>query len=264
MGAFGARCLRAVLTMLLLVAWVFPADIARAGDRHEGQPFHWNGRVAAGKVLEIRGINGGIRAGLAPGANAVVDAEKWGRRNDPDQVKIDVTEDAEGVTVCARYPKRWGGLSDCRGGGIGHNDVVVEFTVQVPAGVEVRLATVNGAIGATGLRNRVHARTVNGAVRVDTSDEAEVTTVNGSITARSVPRGGELAFRTVNGSIRLELPSGTNAHVSAHTVNGSISSDFPVTIRGGWIGRRLEGTIGRGGADLELHTVNGSIQLRQI
>jgi len=47
--------------------------------------------------------------------------------------------------------------------------------------------------------------------------------------------------------------------VRAETVNGDIESDFP-----GRLSRRhFSGTIGTGGHDLRVETVNGSIRLRK-
>jgi hypothetical protein len=230
-----------------------------------GQPFHWSGSLAPGKTLTVKGINGSIRAETSSGAQVVVDAEKWGRRGDPDAVKIQVEEGAGGVTVCARYPRRWGrGLADCGSSNV-RSDVHVDYTVRVPAGVRAVFTTVNGGIEANDLRGPVRARTVNGSVRLSTNDRADAKTVNGSIVARMKPRGaGDMEFASVNGSIRVELPSSAHANLRARTINGSIRSDFPVTIRGRWIGRRLNGQIGGGGAEVDIATVNGSISLRSI
>src|SRR5438552_4857708 len=68
------------------------------------QDFNWHGRLAAGKRLEVKGVNGDVRAVLASGAEAVVNARKQARRSDPDDVKIEVVESDEGVTICAVYP----------------------------------------------------------------------------------------------------------------------------------------------------------------
>ena len=239
---------------LLLAAGILPGFAA--ADRREGQPFHWSARLAAGKTLGVHGINGRIHVERGTGSEVVVDAETWSMRGDPGRVKVEVEETSRGVQIRARYPRQWGHL--------GADDVRVDFTVRLPAGVDVELGTVNGAIEAEGLQNRVTASTVNGAVRIETAGEAEARTVNGSITARATPRTGDLAFRTVNGSVRLELPAAASARVSAHTLNGSIRSDFPVRIHGGWIGHNMNGTLGAGAADLEIHTVNGSILLRRI
>jgi len=47
------------------------------------------------------------------------------------------------------------------------------------------------------------------------------------------------------------------------TLHGSISSDYPVQLSGRFGPRRAEGTIGRGGREIEMETVNGSIELRK-
>lgn len=239
---------------LFLVVGVLPT--IAAADRREGEPFHWSARMAPGKMLRVHGINGRIHVEQSAGAVATVDGEKWAMRGDPNRVRIEIEENDDGVSIRARSPRRWGAF--------GSDNVNVDFTVRVPAGVKLDLGTVNGSIEAEGLQNRVSASTVNGAIRIETGGEAEARTVNGSITARATPLSGDLAFRTVNGSVRLELPAESSARVSAHTINGSIRSDFPVRIRAGFIGHSLRGTLGEGGADLEIHTVNGSIQLRRI
>jgi hypothetical protein len=47
------------------------------------------------------------------------------------------------------------------------------------------------------------------------------------------------------------------------TVNGHVSSDFPMTVNGRISPRRITATIGRGGMRLDLSTTNGSIELRR-
>jgi DUF4097 and DUF4098 domain-containing protein YvlB len=69
-------------------------------------------------------------------------------------------------------------------------------------------------------------------------------------------------FSTVNGGIVLRVPSYLNAHLKASVENGNIESDFPITVTGTVSRRRVEGTIGNGGQELQVSTVNGSIRLR--
>jgi len=73
----------------------------------------------------------------------------------------------------------------------------------------------------------------------------------------------DLRFNTVNGSVTVLLPAGANADVEAATVNGSLESDFPLTIQGRFSNRRMRGTIGDGGHLLKLETVNGSVTIRR-
>ncbi|MGH7606721.1 MAG: DUF4097 family beta strand repeat-containing protein, partial [Gemmatimonadales bacterium] len=236
------------------------------------QDFRWSGRVAAGQRLEIKGVNGAVRAVAASGAEVVVTAAKHARRSDPDDVKIEVIEHEGGVTICAVYPTpsrarreniceagdRWSSSNE-------DNDVVVDFAVQVPAGVEFHGQTVNGEMAAEGLAADVEARTVNGSVRVTTSGVAEASTVNGSVYVEMgrADWTDELDFSTVNGRITLVLPATLSTDVRASTVNGDMETDFPLTVSGRFGPRRWRGTIGAGGRSLNLTTVNGGIRLKK-
>jgi hypothetical protein len=250
---------RAVPSALLLLA--LPA-LATAQD------FNWRGRIAPGQTLEIRGINGSIDA--SGGGAAEVRAVKTSRRSDPDSVEIKVIEHAEGVTICAVYPTPPDARrpNECRIGGGGSmstrdNDVQVNFVVRVPAGVKLSANTVNGGVNVRGLDADASAHTVNGSIKLQTDGRAEANTVNGSIEA-SMGRAdwdGRNAFKTVNGAIHLELPGDLSTEVRAQTVNGDIETDFPLTVRGRFSRRSLQGTIGGGGRELELETVNGGIRL---
>lgn len=244
---------------LLLLA----AGAARA------QEFRWEGTIPAGRTIEVVGVNGDIRAVHATGGTALVTADKGGR-GDHERVTIDVVESGGGVRICAVYPQKRGGTSNPCRDGHGHRDiddvdVTVDFTVHVPTGVELVAETVNGGIDGEGLRGDVQAATVNGGISVSSTGRVEASTVNGGIDAAS-GRGtweGTLEFSTVNGSIHLRLPADTGAEVEAETVNGGLSSDFPLTIEANqnWGPRRMVGTIGGGGGRLRLETVNGEIEI---
>jgi hypothetical protein len=236
-----------------------------------GDDFRWSGAVAPGKVLEIKGVNGGIKAGPASGSDVEVTARKSGRRSDPSEVEIKVVEHSGGVTICAVYPNpREARPNECQPGSGGRmnthdNDVNVEFTVRVPEGVRFVARTVNGAIEAEGLSADAEVYSVNGGLTVSSSGLARAETVNGSITA-ALGRAdwtGPLEMKTVNGTITVELPASTSARVRASTVNGGIDTDFPLTIAGRFGPRHVSGTIGSGGRDLTLETVNGGIHIRR-
>ncbi|HYG78927.1 MAG TPA: DUF4097 family beta strand repeat-containing protein, partial [Pyrinomonadaceae bacterium] len=223
-----------------------------------------------GATVEVRGINGGISAEPAEGGEVLVTATKSARRSDPRGVEIRVVEHAGGVVICAIYPNADGRASTCSPDGEGHsnirnNDVVVDFKVRVPRGVRFSGRTVNGNIETGALGADVDARTVNGSINISAAGVASAETVNGSITAHlgRADWSDELEFKTVNGAIMLNLPADTNAQVSAETLNGEISTDFPLTVLGRFSRRHLNGTIGSGGRELTLKSVNGSIQLRR-
>ena len=230
--------------------------------------FRWNGRVASGKTLEIKGVNGSIQVAPSSGDTVEVVATRRGRKNDPEAVRIVTVEHGGGLTICALYPSADRERENVCAAGDGgrmnvrNNDVNVEFSVRAPRGVKVVAKTVNGAVEAAGLDEDVEATTVNGSVKIETTGVARAETVNGSVNAvmGRADWNSDLEFKTVNGSIRVTLPSSVSTTVDAETVNGSISSDFAV--EGGRVARRrLTGTIGGGGRSMSLETVNGSITL---
>ncbi|HSM06799.1 MAG TPA: DUF4097 family beta strand repeat-containing protein [Longimicrobiales bacterium] len=235
----------------------------------ERQEFRWSGRVDAGDVLEIKGVNGPITAGRASGNEIEVVAVKTGRRSDPESVRIDVIEHGGGVTLCAVYPTPEGREeNECGVGSDGRssterNDVQVAWEVRVPADVRFRGRTVNGDVEATDLREDVDVATVNGDVEVTTAGFAEARTVNGSIRARMDGAPTEdVSFETVNGSITLDVDDGLDADLDAEWLNGSLETDIPFQLQGRMGRRSARGSLGDGGSLIRLRTVNGSIRIR--
>jgi len=72
---------------------------------------------------------------------------------------------------------------------------------------------------------------------------------------------GGVLVTTSNASITLRLPPSVSADIDASTSNGSITNEFEDSFRGRSDKRHLEGSIGSGGARLELATSNGRIQI---
>lgn len=255
---------------LMLVAVAGAAVLARPLAGQNPNEFHWKGKLAQGKTIWVKGINGRVSAILSSG-DVEVSAVKRARHSDPDEVKIEVVEQPDGVTICAVYPSYRYRENTCEFGEHSHsdvhdNDVEVDFTVSVPAGVRFSGSTVNGGVDVANLASDVEAHSVNGGIRISTSGYAEASTVNGSIVA-SIGRSNwtnTLDFHTVNGGITLDLPAGLSTEVRASTVNGDIITDFPITVTGRFGPRHMNGTIGSGGRELALDTVNGSITLRKI
>jgi hypothetical protein len=264
---------RALTTLVVLLALAGPA-LAQAPDE-----FHWSGTIDRGKTIEIKGVNGSVRAEWSPGAQVDVAADKHGRRSDPRDVRIEVVQEDGNVTICAVYPPpdSWFGLGDgrpneCRPGregrmNVGRNDVNVDFVVRLPEGVRFVGRTVNGSVVGDSLKSDVMLRTVNGRISLSTTGEGDAQTVNGSIEASlgGLAGSGRLEFKTVNGRINLRLPADASANLHAETVNGRFESELPLTVRSmGRRHRRVDGTLGAGGRELDLRTVNGGISLRLV
>jgi DUF4097 and DUF4098 domain-containing protein YvlB len=126
--------------------------------------------------------------------------------------------------------------------------------------------TVNGDVEAMKLSAPLALSTVNGSVRFSTSETGRAQTVNGSITGAlgRADWADTLEFKTVNGTITLTLPADVSTDLSAETLSGDVSTDFPLTATSRSSRRRVSGTIGAGGRMLSLRTVNGVIAVRRF
>jgi len=279
----GRRSLRAMIPALALLAVAGLVSISQAGSGTKTRTsktttdgvrtfdsFEWSEKIEVGKTLEIKGVNGDVHVMLSPGNVAEVKAVKHARKSDPDEVTVEVIRHKDGVTICAHYPAPYGKPeNECAPGAGGHmntqnNDVEVDFTVHVPAGVDIAARTVNGSIDADHLKSDGDFTTVNGSIDVSTTGLVDATTVNGSVIAE-IGRAkwtDPLELETVNGRIELTLPSSVSADVSAQTVNGDIVTDFPFTVSGKINRHKIHAKIGDGGGELSLTTVNGDIELR--
>jgi hypothetical protein len=142
----------------------------------------------------------------------------------------------------------------------------VSYRLSVPQGVRLSLNTVNGGISLRDVSGTVDLRTVNGGVDVDRA-AGRITgrTQNGGLDVRLAGTewdGEGLDLETSNGGVELVVPEGYNAELTTGTVNGGLDLDFPVTVQGR-IKKRIEVTLGRGGAPIRAMTTNGGISLRR-
>lgn len=258
--------MRILMAAALLASMALPPLGAQESGREE-KAFEWSGRLPDGAWLRIRNMNGEVRVAAGSSDRVEVVADKSWRRGDPRDVRFDVQRDGDSVTICAL----WYESSSCsatsyrsRSSGDHSNDVSVTFTVRVPRGVRIDVATVNGEVSIRDASAEVAARTVNGSVDVVTSrGPVSAKTVNGGIDVRvgQLDERGDMEFETVNGSISVELPAGFNGDIDMRTVNGELRSDFPLQLSGRISPRRLRATIGSGGREVRLRTVNGGIEL---
>jgi DUF4097 and DUF4098 domain-containing protein YvlB len=250
-----------LLMLLGLAPWV---ALSWGQDQDQGREFHWSGKLAAEQLVRVKNVNGNIDVEASGGDQVEVTAEKSGP--DADQVKIKVVTSGDGVVICSIYPSSSGSCSPSwRANHVRGNDTKVHFTIHMPKNLRFDGQNVNGDVNARGMGRFVRGESINGSVRVSTSAWAEGETVNGSIEAKigNADWSGALTFKSVNGSVRVELPDDLNADVKFKSLNGRISSDFPITINGGFIGHSAEGRVGKGGRELSIETVNGSVELKK-
>jgi VWFA-related protein len=100
---------------------------------------------------------------------------------------------------------------------------------------------------------------VNLAVSVPKSASLVVRGAEGGVSVEGLPRS--LSVETGAGGISLRLPPSAGTDLSARAVEGSISSQVPVTFFGALDAHSLDGKTGQGGAPVILRSASGSIEI---
>ena len=143
----------------------------------------------------------------------------------------------------------------------------VQVEIETPRDTALALSTRNGGIALDGVSGRTRFETSNGGVSlVDVSGDVQGRTQNGGVRVildGSRWEGEGLNVETTNGGVHMELPAGYNAELHTETNNGGLDIDFPITVRGRLsdVRRRVDTTIGNGGAPLRVRTVNGGVRI---
>ena len=263
--------MRTILGTLALTASI--ALPAAGQARQTDDSFKWTGSIRAGDWIHVDNLNGSVTVGPAIGSEVQVTAVKRWRRGDPALVRIEAKKVGESIVVCAL----WGERSTCdergahynqnRGDRNRNNDVNVEINVLVPRGVKVGAGTVNGSVTIDGATAAVEASSVNGEVDVSTSGgPVNAESTNGNVRARMGRVDGDepMSFTTVNGNVIVEFTGDFGGDVDLSTVNGSLNTNFEMTISGRLDPKHLRAHIGKpGGPRMKLETVNGSVELRK-
>ena len=241
-----------------------------AGPRIAGGTWTYRAKVAPKHWIWIRNTRGSVTVEPAKGDFVEISAAKSFRSSDTGAVRLMAEPYEGGVAVCAVWP---GGDSRCgpqQGDyemhGTHRNDVVVDFTVRLPANVRLGASTMVGDVRATGARAPLVLHTVSGEVDAATAQgPVQASSMNGGVRVRIDAFGdtGAVSLKTINGSVTAELPARLDAQVSAKTINGSIATDYGLAVNGKFMSHDIEGTLGRGGREVHLETVNGSIHLHR-
>jgi hypothetical protein len=155
--------------------------------------------------------------------------------------------------------------------------------VQVPQETALDLHSgdghirVDGTSGAAKLDTgdgHIEVRAFNGSLRAHTGDghmtidgvftDLELRTGDGHVDFTARP-GSKMnspwLIRTSDGRVEARLPQDLAAEVYAHTGDGHITLDLPVTVNGSLSRTRIRGTLNGGGPLLEISTGDGGIRL---
>ena len=236
-----------------LVAFLvaLPAQAEVTQDFHRTVSLPSNGRVS------LENVNGDVEITGWNRNEVQIDAvKKADDRQKLDAITIDVNAGSDSVDVQTKYPKHMFN---------NNNPGSVHYTLHIPQSARLdKVNLVNGALKLTKLSGEMKANLVNGTLTAtQLGGAADLATVNGTLDAdyTSFQNVREIKLQTVNGRCNLSLPRSANADISANSVSGDISTDFPLTVKGQFVGKSLSGQLGSGGAKIQLNTVNGSIHI---
>lgn len=219
--------------------------------RAEFRASYWlapNGRVA------IQNLYGDVQITAWDRDEVLVQAVKHstdaGRLNDA-QIVVDTSSGT--LSIRTQYT-----------GGDAEHPASVEYHIMVPRGANLEsVKLVNGGLSLSGMTGPVKASSVNGSIRAERMEgQVELSTVNGFLDAgfQRISRCKPILLSSVNGPIKISLPSGSGANVSAHNLSGGIDADFGHAWRAPG-GHRLEAAVNGGGTQIRVHNVNGGISI---
>lgn len=191
------------------------------------------------------------------------------------EVSLDATQDGGAVKLYVNGPFRC--HHDCAHSEHEGYSVQMNFQVQTPRNIAVKLNTVNGRIEVKEVSGKYSVHSVNGKIGMENVAGSGVArTVNGGVKVlyRDNPRENS-EFASVNGGIELYFSPNLSADFHFKNLNGGVFTDFPMTslpdasiqgeTRDGKFVYRghghIAGRIGAGGPEIKAENVNGSIRV---
>ncbi|HUC28760.1 MAG TPA: DUF4097 family beta strand repeat-containing protein [Candidatus Acidoferrum sp.] len=247
-----------------LCALLVLAIAAHASDRRGDvtEEFHQTYTLTPDGRVELDNINGDVHITSWDRNEVKVDAVKYAytkERLDEAQIEVDAGKDY--VSIRTQYRDHdlnfnWGSHNNPAG---------VEYTLTVPRMAQLdEIKLINGGLDVSGMSGEVRASCINGRLEAhDLAGRARLSTVNGRLEARFDQLDGrDLELNSVNGTVKLTIPSDSRAEVEANTVSGGIENDFGLHVNHHRIiGHDLRGELGSGGAHIHLQNVNGRIEI---
>jgi len=287
--------------LVLLLAWHARASTASADgagwqdddDSGSSMSLHEQETIrktfslpAAHKTLEVDNVFGSIVVTGGAGDQVQLVVEKTLRAESVErmaaakkEVKLDITEQPDLLKLYVDGPFRCHCDDGCDGwhGDRGYS-VKMDFTLQVPQNVDIKLRTVNsGRVQVKDVTGNFSVRNVNGGIEmVNVAGSGQARTVNGpvKVSFRENPRENS-EFGTINGNVELSFVRGLAADFRFKTFNGNIYSDFEMTSlpprpvqaeqHNGHFRYRSDrftgGRVGSGGPEIKADNLNGDIRV---
>ena len=266
-----ARSLTIALTTLLVAASLpVNAQSRRNGGRSDGcNNSGWDDRRASFCEVREETIGGSAPLDVDAGANGGIKVIGWDRgdvlvrsivRGSGD-TDADARRVVAGVHIETAAHIRATGPERDR-----NENWSVQFELHVPRRAQLTLSTHNGGISIDDFQGIAEFRARNGGVTLrNVGGDIKGETTNGGLTIDLTGDhwdGQGLDVSTHNGGIKMTVPERYSAQLETGTVNGRISTDFPVMVQGRF-DRELTTTLGSGGVKLRVMTTNGGVTIQR-
>jgi len=267
-----------------------PPPAYQGGAAERTERFSRRVRIGRNGRFSISNIAGDLVITAASGDEVSIDAVKRTRGDERELADVTIEVDASNNrvdvrTVYSSVPDRrrergrFGGDGRFRG-----NDWVrVDYTIAVPAAVEVDAKSVSGTVKITGVQGAVRAETISGGITTTATPNLEVaksvsgtveindiatdrsvaaTTISGALRGRNV-KARSLELRTVSGD--MALTDAASERIEAQSMSGSIDftgslargGRYDFNVHSGAIRLTLPDSVG---FHLDAVTFNGSIR----
>ena len=207
----------------------------------------------------------------------------------PAKTRVDVDTGGGGIDIsalegAARLETSGGGITVSRhtgpvdgetsGGGIEVKDVKGDVKIETSGG-GIEVSHVTGTLKATTSGGSIEVTDVSGDAAVETSGGSiDFDKAGGRVVAESSAGSVEIAFTPGNakggkietsaGSVSVKVDPSVGLEIEAEASGGGVSSDIPLKLRGSAGRSHLSGTMGSGGAKLEIETSAGSIEIGSL
>jgi hypothetical protein len=245
--------------------------------------------TAASKVLDVDNIFGSIEVTGGQGdqvqlvVNKTISAESKDKMEAAKkEVTLDITDQPDLLKLYVNGPFRCNcgnGSSGCVNWNGDRGYIVkMDFQLQVPRNIEVRLKTINsGRVRVQDVTGNFSVHNVNGGIEMqNVAGSGVAKTVNGpvKVTFRENPRE-KSDFASINGNVDLYFVRGLAGDFRFKTMNGAVYSDFEMTSlpaqpvsaehRGSKFVFRSDrftgGRVGSGGPEIKAENLNGDIRI---
>ncbi len=270
-----------------LSAAILLATVVSAAETHKD--IHYN--VAPGSAVFIVNQTGNITVHAASGRQLQVTASQKS-----DKVEIDASQTGNRVTLRTHLLQKVSGEEarvdydvalpsgtniniDSENGPIKIDNANGNVTVESDAGQvdlnnisngSVQVQTLNAGISLTGVKNaRVNVETTSGNVTLNnvTGPKLSVETTNGNISyVGDFAGGGAYTITNHAGDIDVRVPANASLDLTARSVKGTVTNDFPFqkpqhTSFAVTEGRSFAGTSNSGASSVELRSFSGKIRV---